>query len=51
MNMDNAGGLTMEVRGWAGWRRVKGEYWDNCNSINNKTLKSTKNKINKRRKT
>ena len=20
-------------RGWAGWRRAKGEDWDNCNRI------------------
>ena len=39
----NAGG-----RGSAGWRRIKGGEWDNCNSIINKIYlknKKLKNKI------
>ena len=28
----------MRRRGWAGWRGVKGEKWDNCNSIINKYI-------------
>ena len=38
LKMGNVGG-----RGCAGWRGVKGEEWDNCNSIINKIY--TKNKI------
>ena len=28
----------MGGRGWAGWSGVKGEKWDNCNSIINKYI-------------
>ena len=28
----------MGGRGWAGWSGVKGEEWDNCNSIINKYI-------------
>ena len=26
-------GLIVKAEGWDGWRRVKGEKWDNCNRI------------------
>ena len=34
----------MGERGWAGWNGVKGEEWDNCNSIINKYIKKKKKK-------
>ena len=30
----------MGGRGWAGWSGVKGQKWDNCNSIINKYIKN-----------
>ena len=34
MDTDNGVGMHCGGRGWAGWRRAKGENWDNCNRIN-----------------
>ena len=37
MDMDNGVGIDYGNGGQAGQREAKGENWDNCNSINNKT--------------
>ena len=34
--MDNVVGIDYGSGEWAGWKGVKGKYWGNCNSINNK---------------
>ena len=34
--MDKGGGIACGSEGRAGWRGIKRENWDNCNSINNK---------------
>ena len=36
MDMDNSERTAYGNRGWAGWRREKGEKVDNCHGINNK---------------
>lgn len=44
MKWTTVGGLTMEVGGQAGWKGAKGGKCYHCNSVKNKTLKSSKKK-------
>ena len=41
MDMDNGVGIDCGSGGWAGWRREKGENWDNCNRIIKYLIKNT----------
>ena len=42
MDMYNSVGLDCGSRGWGGWKKEKGEKWDNCNRITMKKKKEKK---------
>ena len=45
MNTDNGVGIDSGSREWVGWKRAKGENWENCNSINKNFKKGSELKF------